>query len=380
MVSPYAVRLAARDLGRLGGTTGRLYALSTLGSLAGTLGCTFVLIPFLGLRQILALVLALTAVTAGIALAAAMRAEAPAAILAGLLLVLSLASGWLPERHAPGLIYERVTAYQSLEVRESGGVRTLVSDRIPQAAVRVADAEPALLYPRYVPTVLLLRPEIHRFLGLGLGGGNSGPYLGRRLPGLDVQYVDIDPAIPDIARRFMRFDPERRTRVTIADARGFLHASRERWDFIFCDTYIGLSVPFHLTTTQFLDEVHGHLSPHGIFGLNLAAGLGDPFSRAMYRTVRERFATTYIVDVLGASNVLIFATDDDRVPHEVIARRAQELGRHLRFDPPLERLARAFAETNFDPSTAQILTDEFAPVDRLIQLGRAARMPAPVGR
>jgi spermidine synthase len=375
MVSPYAVRLAARDLGKLGNTTGRLYALSTLGSLAGTLGCTFVLIPFLALRQILALVLAATALTALFALADAFRQEVLGGVLASLLLVLALSSGWLPERHEKGLIYERVSPYQSLEVRESEGVRTLVSDRISQAAVRMADGEPALAYPRYMPAVLLVAPKLSRLLVLGLGGGSVGSYLGRRLPDLQIDYVDIDPAVPEVAERFLGFRPGGRTRVTISDARGFLHGSAERWDFIYCDTYIGLSVPFHLTTVQFLEEVRRHLAPHGVFGLNLAAGLSDPFSRAMYRTVRDRFATTYVVDVRGASNVLVLATDEDRLSFSELAERGRALDARLRFDPPLVRLAHAFAETNFDPATAQLLTDEFAPVDRLIQLGRAARLP-----
>jgi spermidine synthase len=380
MVSPYAVRLAARDLGRLGNTAGRLYALSTLGSLAGTLGCTFLLIPFLALRQILALVLAATAATALVALAGSLRREVPAAALGSLLLVLSLASGWLPERRERGLLYERVSPYQSLEVRQGTGVRALVSDRVTQAAVRLADGEPAIYYPRYVPAVLLVNPGISRFLGLGLGGGSVGTYLGRRMPDLAIHYVDIDPAVPEVARRFMGFRPDGRTRVTVADARGFLHGSRELWDLIFCDTYIGLSVPFHLTTVQFLDEVRRHLSPHGVFALNLAAGLSDPFSRAMYRTVRERFVTTYVVDVLGASNVLVLATDDVRLSEEEIARRGEEMGTRLSFEPTLERLAHAFAETNFDPATAELLTDEFAPVDRLIRLGRTARVPERAGQ
>jgi spermidine synthase len=227
-------------------------------------------------------------------------------------------------------------------------------------------------------SALLVNPRMARFLGLGLGGGNVGTYLGRRLPGLDIHYVDIDPSVPAVARRFMGFRPGGRTRVTIADARGFLHgAGGERWDFILCDTYIGLSVPFHLTTVQFLDEVRRHLAPHGVFGLNLAAGLDDPFSRAMYRTVRDRFATTYLVEVRGASNAVVLATDDARLSPADLAQRGRELGAGRPFDPPLERLAHAFAEIDFDPATAELLTDEFAPVDRLIQLGRAARVPLP---
>src|ERR1044071_9431568 len=78
-VSPYAVRLAARDISGLGNTAGRLYALSTLGSLAGTLGCTFLLIPFLNLPHILELLVGLTAATAIVALGGSLRRELPAA-------------------------------------------------------------------------------------------------------------------------------------------------------------------------------------------------------------------------------------------------------------------------------------------------------------
>src|SRR5262249_35539020 len=212
------------------------------GRLAGPPAGPSLLIPFLGLTQILALVLGVTAVTAILALVDGIRTHKPAALLAVLLLVLALSSGWLPARRERGVLYERVSPYQSLAVQESEGVRTLVSDRIPQAAVRVADGEPALLYPRYVPAVLLVPPQLSRLLGLGLGGGSVGSYLARRLPGLAVHYVDIDPAVPEIAQRYMSFHPGRNMRVTIADGRGFLHGARESWDFIYCDTYIGLSV------------------------------------------------------------------------------------------------------------------------------------------
>jgi len=63
-VSPFVVRLAARDLSELGNTAGRLYAVSTAGSLVGTLLCTFVLIPHLEVRQILSLLLLATALVA----------------------------------------------------------------------------------------------------------------------------------------------------------------------------------------------------------------------------------------------------------------------------------------------------------------------------
>ncbi|HKI03700.1 MAG TPA: fused MFS/spermidine synthase [Thermoanaerobaculia bacterium] len=369
-VSPWAVRLAARDLGHLGNTAGRLFALSTLGSLAGTLACTFLMIPFLELRQTLGLLTALTAATACVALAGSFRAEAPSAALAALLLILAVPGALYTPRKAGGLIYERVTPYQTLQVWERRGVRLLESDHVPQASLRLSDGETALPYNRAAAAVLAINPEIRRVLMIGLGGGTVGRYLASRVPDLTVRYVDIDPAVPEVARRFFRFEEGPRMAVSVADGRRFLQSSGETWDLIYGDAYIGQSVPFHLTTVEFLEEVERHLAPRGVFALNLAAGLSDPFSQAMYRTVRERFGSVYVFQVRNARNVLVAATrETDALSDADLVRRGRELDARLRFDPPLAALASRRSKVELDMSKIPVLTDELAPVDRLIRLG-----------
>jgi spermidine synthase len=376
-VSPYAVRLAARDLGRLGDTAGRLYALSTLGSLGGTLIATFLLIPFFELRHVLAL---LTAATAATALAAAVPERGAAkelapALLAGLVLVAAAAAFRPDAGTSAELLYGRTTAYQTLVVKQRGGVRYLESDGVQQAAVQLADGEPAMRYPRFAAASLLLNPHPRRLLALGMGGGSVGSYLQRRLPALDVDYVDIDPAVPELAQRFLLLRPGPRTTIHIADGRRFLAAAgRRAWDVVYCDTYIGRSVPFHLTTIEFLDEVKRHLDAEGIFGLNLAAGLADPFSQAMYRTVLERFTAIYLFRVGGASNVLVLATDAPGLLPAQLLARARELDRlPPAFDPSFTSMAHARMAVGLDAAGVPLLRDDFAPVDRLIHLGAVAR-------
>ena len=389
-VSPYAVRLAARDLGRLGDTTGRLYALSTLGSLGGTLIATFLLIPFFELGHVLALLTAATAATALIASVPAVPAMPgrgpavpapaaprvlPAALLAGLVLA-AAGAAFLPAAGTGAeLLYERTTPYQTLIVRQRGGIRYLESDRVQQAAVQLADGEPAMRYPRFAAASLLLNPHPRRLLALGMGGGSVGSYLQRRLPELGVDYVDIDPAVPELAQRFLLLRAGPRTTITVADGRRFLAAAAGRaWDAVYCDTYIGRSVPFHLTTIEFLDEVKRHLAPGGTFGLNLAAGLADPFSKAMYRTVLERFGAVYLFKVGGASNVLVLATDAPGLPRPQLLARAGELDRALPgFEPSFTSLAHSRMAVGLEAVDVPLLRDDFAPVDRLIHLGAAAR-------
>jgi spermidine synthase len=133
-------------------------------------------------------------------------------------------------------------------------------------------------------------------------------------------------------------------------------------------------VPFHLTTVEFLEEVKRHLNPGGAFGLNLAGGLNDPFSQSMYRTVRERFDSAYFFRIPRALNALVVASGNaDTLSRDDLLQRGRDLDRTLRFDPPLATLATWRTEVALDTAKVQVLSDQFAPVDRLIRLGRKAR-------
>ena len=270
------------------------------------------------------------------AFAGAFRSEAPATALAVLLLIGSLPAASLVHRGASDLIYERVTPYQTLQVFESDGVRTLRSDRVPQAAVRLADHESTLPYNRAAPAVLLIQSAPPAGADDRPRRRHASAATSRRTTRSSTSTTSTStPRSPTIAKRFFFFQPGPRMRVTVADGRQFLHASTETWDLIYGDAYIGQSVPFHLATVQFLDEVKRHLNPGGAFALNLAAGLGDPFSQAMYRTVRDRFDAVYLFRVRHAFNALVVATPGrETLSSADLLQRGRELDRTLRFDPP----------------------------------------------
>lgn len=372
-VSPYAVRLAARDLAHLGNTAGRLYALSNTGSLAGTLGCTFLLIPFLDLRQSMALLLSLTAFTAGVAILGELRQQKGTAALCLALLAMAFPASTLKTRAGSDIIYERLSPYQTLQVRDFGGVRYLESDGVRQGGIFTRDGSTALPYVTFAPAVLLLNPDIRSGLGVGLGTGSLGPFLKQRIPDLSFDYVEIDPAVADVARSYFGFAEGEDMTVAIADGRTFLERSEKKWDLIYSDAYIGLSVPFHLTTVEFLDVAKRHLNPGGIFAVNLAQGLVDPFSRSMYWTIRQKFSAVYLFAVSGANNVLVVATDGSPRSREDLLARARELAPRFRFDPTLETIAGRWTEVSLKTDEVTILSDQFAPTDRLIRLGRSER-------
>jgi len=374
-VSPFAIRLATRDLTYLGDTAGKLFALSTAGSLFGTLACTFLLIPYLELRQIFGLLLLATSVTAVVALYGELRREkraAMAATLAALAALTGFVGGAGGAQRDSGTLYTRLTAYQALEVTEKDGIRFLRGDRALQSALRVEDQRPALMYQRSQAAALLLNPEINSVLVLGMGAGTTARYLRQARPELSADYVDIDPAIPEIAERFFFFRPGPLTRTHVVDARRFLAGTEQRWDYIYSDCYIGLAVPFHLTTAEFFDLVRRRLNPGGVLGINLAAGMDAPFVRAMFRTVADRFGDALAFGVRGSSNTLVLAsTRPTLMPRELMIERARELDSRWEFDPPLASLATSRLEVSLEADEGLLLTDAYAPANHLVLLGRA---------
>lgn len=368
-VAPYAVKLATRDLGLLGGTAGHLYALSTAGSLFGTLGATFVLIPHLGLESILRLLLGLTAVTSIAALLTEPRRQRLHLALAVSLLLLAVIPTDLAQEPGVALLADRITPYQSLRVIESDGVRFLHSDGTVHAAVVKATKEPWLEYARQAGTALLLNPDIDSFLVLGMGGGSVGSYLQKQRPEMRVDYVDIDPAVPELARELMYFEDNDRTAVHVDDGRRFLSSRPDaRWDYIYVDTYIGHSIPFHLTTVEFFKEIKSHLSADGVFGLNMISDIDNPFALGIVHSVGSVFAKTYLFAVPGG-NYLFLASDRADPPDRArLLELAGELEPRYAFKPSLVKMAKLLREFDLDLTKALLLTDEFAPVNHLIRM------------
>jgi spermidine synthase len=368
-VSPFAIKLATRDVSRLGKTAGRLYAISTLGSLAGTLICTFVLIPLLRIELILGLLLATTAITGCAALAEQLRQQKLLTALALTLLAAAVATARPAVLTDESLLFKRMTPYQTLMVEEHDGVRYLKSDRVQHSTVRLSDGLPlSRSYARYPAAALLLQPELESLLVVGMGAGNVGTYLRSQLPELAVDYVDIDPAVPEAARRFLLFEDAAGVTVHVDDGRRFLAASQKRWDYIYVDTYIGNSIPFHLCTVEFFREVDRHLAPGGVLGINLSASLDRPFARAMLRSVSEVFPSVYVLSVQASTNQFVMASAArTRLPITALETRATKLDRRWHFEPSLGELVKRHARVDLDLLAVEPLSDQFAPVNYLVR-------------
>jgi spermidine synthase len=371
--SPFVIRLTARSVEQVGQTSGAVYAVSTIGSIAGTLGSAFWLLSWLGLRNNLSLLGALLILTALVALAAG--TERRAAIGA------ALVCGWLvlsqPGHAAERVLLERDSPYHRLFVTEEGGYRYLRADNIWHTRMDLKDPHGrGLPYADYVDIAFLLNPRIRRVLVIGLGGGTVPKRFVRDYPQVRVDAAEIDPDVIKIAAKYFDVHPGPRLSIHQADGRLFLRRSKEKYDLIFLDAYYADTVPFFLTTREFFQIVRAHLNPGGVFANNVIGQLSGPrskFLRSVYRTMKETFPQVYGFKVAESDpsyyNFELFAVNSEkRVDLDTVRKRAAEMQGKAIKDTRLTWRVGNYIGASVRTNDVPTLTDDYAPVDALIHL------------
>jgi SAM-dependent methyltransferase len=313
-VGPIAVRLATEDLRATGHRVGGIYAVSTAGSLIGTLVTAFVLIPAFDTKHILVGAALVLVILGAIPLAWRGR---PAALAAVLLPVVALAvpGGTLP----PGIevIDRSQSPYGLVEVIDdlNRGVRFLRADHSVIGAQFTRDRSPGFSFLHQLESVRFLRPDAKDMLQIGLGIGSLPSAL---MPyGIKADVVEIDPEVVRFAREY--FDFSTLGDVYVEDARTFLGRIDRRYDLIVHDTFTGGSTPEHLLSLEVVQRLRDILRPGGVLALNFVGYQRGPkagASWAVARTLRAVFPTVRVFrdshpndrpdDV---ANMIFFASD-----------------------------------------------------------------------
>ncbi|MEK7475303.1 MAG: fused MFS/spermidine synthase [Candidatus Coatesbacteria bacterium] len=371
-VAPLAARSAVAELGSLGVTVGSLYALSTVGSLAGALAAGFVLVPALGVVKILLLAaLALFAPAAWYwwavgrpgdrGLWRVLLVAGAAAAVIGLLRpaptfpAANKADGW-------SLLFREDSRYGQVEVVEYRGRRLLIVDGTLQTGVDLATGSPLFPYAVAMPALLAAAaPDARRVCLVGFGGGVVAGALAAR--GLAVESVEIDPAVEGAARRF--FVGGAKLPVVEADGRTFLRETPPgRYDAVLLDAYTGEAPPAHLFTAECYRLVRRALAPGGVGVANLIAypdGVDGRLARCVDTTLRAVFpwVTAFRVEAEpGVTNVLyVFGESPRRL------KRLRFPGAH----PQIAAMVAGLLDRRLDLAgpDAFVLTDDYCPLDRL---------------
>ena len=407
-VAPIAVRLWARSLETLGQTAGRLFAISTAGSIAGTFATAFWLIPEFGTDQLLGIAAAtlfaaativalserlilITALTAaGVALAGYAAVElAPET---GGTLSRVQARNWSPLYRTSGYVkgqepadttglrlrYSKDTRYHRLSVADDETTRYLRFDNSYQSGMIInRPFATAFEYADFFHLLRAYNPNARRVLFIGLGGGSSPKRLWRDFPDLQLQAVELDPVVVDVAYRFFELPRDDRLQVAVEDGRRYLDDNGGRYDAVLIDAFFADAIPFHLFTTEFMELARSRLNPGGVIMTNAIgsiAGARSRLFRSVYRTYRAVFPTVLVHPVIlggdeddtAVRNLILVATEGAAPAKPFLVDRWNEIRSRYPLAPDLTQQIRDRHDRPIPIDGVPTLTDQYAPTDALL--------------
>ncbi|MFN2203139.1 MAG: spermidine synthase [Caldilineaceae bacterium] len=386
--SPWAIRLSVRSVDESGHTAGRLYAISTAGSIAGTFLPVLVLIPAVGTRwTFLILSIALLVVL----VLGSLRESHRWAPLAGVIVVAAIAvfthpggamrAGW--DDSAGEIIYEDESLYNYIVVRQWGSERHL---KLNEGMGLHSVYHPDMLLSQGIWDYFLLAPLFNApgsgsvppapgsydMLLVGLAAGTVSELFTDVYGPVEITGVELDPEIIEVGQKYFGMTQSNLTAIA-ADGRAWLAGQPKdtKFDLIAVDAYRPPYIPFHLTTIEFFELVREHLDGTGVLAINIGRTAHN-FSLvdALAETVAQVFPSVYVIDEPAPpdtiANSLLVAT----VQPTSLANLAENIAALGDQTPMPFREFAAQAEDRArvasPPSATPILTDDHAPIEWLV--------------
>ncbi|MBA2285022.1 MAG: fused MFS/spermidine synthase [Ktedonobacteraceae bacterium] len=310
VVSPFAIRLATKEVDSSGRSSGSLYAVATFGSILGAFLPVLWLIPTFGVRRSL---LIFGAVLFAASLWGLRPRWRPAFALVLVVLVLPLG----PLKAIPNLIYEQESLYNYIQVtQQPDGTRELILNE-GQAIHSIYYANPDTVLTGWYWDYFLAAPyfnanfapqHLHRVGIIGLAAGTIAHQFTKVYGPVPIDGVEIDPAIVSVGQKYFGMT-EPNLHVTIQDGRTFIETTHERYDVVAIDAFQQPYIPFQLTTREFFTSIRAHLSSTGVVTLNTAHTTTDyRLVHAFINTMSQVFPSVYVFNVPGTFNTEVMAT------------------------------------------------------------------------
>jgi len=364
LVSPFAIRLTTKDIGKSGSVSGSLYAISTFGSILGAFLPVLWLIPTFGVRRTLLIFGALLFAASLWGLRLRWR---PAFALVLLALVLPLG----PLKDIPYLIYEQESLYNYIQVTQlPDGTRELILNE-GQAVHSIYYPNPDTVLTGWYWDYFLAAPyfnrgftpqKLHRVGIIGLAAGTIAHQFTRVYGPVPIDGVEIDPAIVNVGRKYFAMN-ESNLHVYIQDGRTFLETTSARYDLVAIDAFQQPYIPFQLATREFFTTIRSHLSATGVVVLNTAHTTHDyRLVQAFINTMSLVFPSVYTLNVPGTFNTEVMATVQ---PTSIATLRA-----NLSQFAPSSVMGQVASEvipevTRGHPDGGIVFTDDRAPIEQI---------------
>ncbi|MBN1639606.1 MAG: fused MFS/spermidine synthase [Anaerolineae bacterium] len=368
-VSPFAIRLVTKQIRSAGSSAGRVYALSTVGSILGTFLPVLLTIPAIGTARTFLLFSALLFAVSLLGLALHRRTRHLLVGAALLVCVGALAIAF-PQRVVKAdarMIAERESRYNYIQVLEVAGVRYLMLNEgqgvhsiyDPRSLATTGTWDTMTIAPFFNPPPFTPQ-QVRRVCVIGLAGGTVARQATAAYGPIPIDGVEIDPAIVEVGRAYFSMDIPN-LHVYTMDGRYYLEQTEQRYDLIVVDAYRLPYIPFQLATSEFFALARARLTPTGVIAVNVGRTESDyRMVEAIAATLGAHFASVHAVNLPDTFNTVIVATPHATQPANLTANLAY-------VDHPFLHAAIARTAANPHPLVGDglVFTDDRAPVEQL---------------
>lgn len=366
MVGPFAVRLITSSVENVGGNIGRLTAVSTLGSFAGTILIGYLLIPFIPNSVTMYITSGVLMVIVGIYFVIWER-NGPTLTATGIGMGLGLLFGYgaitkeaLVHTSHTEELYRSNSNFGLLQVLQDTDrtARYYVNDYLIQNIYDSAEKKSMALFTYMLHDLARAYTEnIERAFCIGLGVGIVPSQFANA--GVEVDVVEINPAVVKVATDYFDCDITK-FNLTIGDGRYVVNQATEKYDTVILDAFLGDSSPSHLMSKESFEATKRILKPEGTFIINSFGEFSEGqnfFCASIDKTLRSVFKSVK-VHATGNGNVFFVASSQPEL--KIIKEPTFD---HVHWST--RRAAEdAFAGLRtIDPESGIVLTDDYNPVE-----------------
>ncbi len=384
-LSPFAIKLVNETPETIGSKSGQVFFWSTLGSILGSIASGFILIPHVGISNIIigtGCVLAVWGIV-GLFITTRQKKFLPFMVIT-LFLGMGFAYASLPPK-ALGVLYEKDGVYEKIRITEGQWsdqnrtptavgegrpTRFLFQDRSYSAAMYVNSPELVYDYTKYYALYQLIKPETTKALVIGGGAYSIPKALLRDSPQMHVDVAEIEPELYQLAKTYFNLSDNPRLTNYTEDGRQLLARNTKQYDTIVSDVYYSLfSIPPQFTTKEFFTLARSRLSENGVFIGNFAGYLdanNPSFIGSEMATFTKVFPNSYFFAVNSAvsqkpQNIIFLGINGQKTINVSSAAITKNP------NPILKNLADKLIDLNTQNlKDQQQLTDNFAPVEYLV--------------
>jgi len=371
-ISPFAIRLALKRSSQAGTVSGRVYAISTLGSFVGTFLPVLFLIPLLGTTYTF-LVFSLLLVGVAMIGLGLTDGAGRALRLAWMPLVLFLlAVFWAnsPFKRTRGQIYETESAYNYIEVLQDERGYTMLRLNEGQGIHSIYHPTELMYFGPWMQFLVApffnpdFAPEDVRSMGIvGLAAGTTARQATAVFGPIPIDGWEIDPKIITIGRRYFDMNMPNLNPIAEDGRWGLAHSTRS-YTVIGIDAYRPPYIPWYLTTQEFFQIVYDRLDPNGALVINVARAPNDrQLLDGLAATVGTIFPSVHVMDIPGTFNSILYATVQPTSFANLAANLEALQARGDAHPLLVEAITRTLTYQRPTPQTGTVFTDDLAPIE-----------------